>query len=761
MGFFDLNIPYLESDKHTADNSTKKSTRLKLIIKAMELGYTGIAYNRSIKGVMSESDRCSLSLFPLSSILKLSPSLSSTVNFHRNLLDIPISSPFRQYTRLTVIVDSSSQASALNSGNPILKSYDIVAVRPLNQSAFEHACQASEVDLIAIDFSEKLPFRLKQPLVKAAVERGVYFEITYSSLIMDAQLRRQMISSAKLLVNWTRGKNLIFSSAVPSVTDLRGPYDVANLLTLLGLSMERAKAAISKNCRSLIANALRKKQFYKEAIRVEVISSTAQCDSKEPGFDDWLKWDPISSGEGDLLLDEMAKSFSASNKASNDVKAIDFTSVVESLQPHGLQIKDMVSVTKPALEPPHHGNSSSSAQETVVPFAVYGASEKVDRLNLLHEEYLTSLDDTPAKDQTFSRAGSKILSADTLKVFSKFEKGVSHATSTDKQTKVSNGLDALLANHESEVDGFQLQSYMSICGTHVSLPTDTPKGFTNAEEANKIEEYPSSLDVCLANREAEVHNLQPQSGMPIWETCLISLDDATIVHSPRKDTEIAHACNSAAAAATETVTMSKYYNSSAFPNEEGKRSNSSDVVLAIPDVVMNTISIETDVESNAVAVVETVTLSKDHSSSFMNEECRRSNSLDLVLDTPDVVLDEMSTQMDIKHISKSEQFRETGGDSVILSDGSSVLESDNMLVNNTDSAIASYEPIADVTMEDKKQAENQFGMKYPTLEKSVSGRDRVKRRTSHHARLFPFKRLWNPVSFKKKSWKFKNKSISR
>lgn len=53
----------------------------------------------------------------------------------------------------------------------------------------------------------------------------------------------------QLLVDWTRGKNLIFSSAAPSVNELRGPYDVANLSSLLGLSMERAKAAISKNCR--------------------------------------------------------------------------------------------------------------------------------------------------------------------------------------------------------------------------------------------------------------------------------------------------------------------------------------------------------------------------------------------------------------------------------------------------------------------------------------------------------------------------------
>ncbi|XP_060175173.1 protein GAMETOPHYTE DEFECTIVE 1-like [Lycium barbarum] len=343
MGFFDLNIPYYESDRNITitDKKTLKTTRLKLIIKAMELGYTGIAYNRTFKGVMSESDRCNIPLFPLSSILKLSPSLSSTVEFRRKLLNVVVSSPFRQYTRLTVVVDSSSQASALNSGNPILKSYDIVAVRPLNQNAFEQACQVSEVDIIAIDFSDKLPFRLKQSMVKAAIQRGVHFEITYSSLISDAQMRRQIISNAKLLVDWTRGKNLLFSSAAPSLTELRGPYDVANLASLLGLQLERAKAALSKNCRTLITNALRKKCYHKDTIKVEPITSGI----KEPEFDDWLKWDPISSGEGDLLLDDIKKSFSVSNNLSKPVKRIEFSSIVNNLPAHGLQIKDLISST--------------------------------------------------------------------------------------------------------------------------------------------------------------------------------------------------------------------------------------------------------------------------------------------------------------------------------------------------------------------------------------------------------------------------------
>ncbi|XP_076918333.1 protein GAMETOPHYTE DEFECTIVE 1-like [Bidens hawaiensis] len=337
MAFFDLNIPYTESTKH--NSTTAKSTRLKLTIKAMELGYSGVAYNRTITGVMSEADRCSIALFPLESVLKVSPSISNAVSFHRRVLNVPSTTPFRQYTRITVVVENPAQGACLNSGNPVLKSYNIVAVRPLKQEVFDLACKSYEVDIIAIDFSETR-FRLKQPLIKAAIERGVCFEITYSGLL-DAQLRRQMISNAKLLVDWTRGKNIIFSSAAASVTEFRGPYDVANLACLLGFSMEGAKVSVSKTCRTLLENSLRKKKFHKEAIKAELISSN------DDGFDDWLKWDPISSGEGDLQLDDMAKSFADSNKEPKTVnKAIDFVSVINELPSHGLQITDMVTETK-------------------------------------------------------------------------------------------------------------------------------------------------------------------------------------------------------------------------------------------------------------------------------------------------------------------------------------------------------------------------------------------------------------------------------
>ncbi|KAL9322825.1 hypothetical protein ACSQ67_010878 [Phaseolus vulgaris] len=336
MGYFDLNIPYPQSSPTT--KVAEQSNRTRLAVKAMELGYSGIAYNRTIKGVMSDQHRCSIPPLSLSSLLNVLPSLTLSANLHRSLLGIPLSTPFRQYTRLTVCVDSSCQAQALNSGNPILKTYDLVAVKPFNQTAFDLACQSMEVDIISIDFSAKLPFRLKQPMVKIAMQRGVCFEVSYSDLFAGVHKRRQLIGSAKLLMEWTRGRNIVFSSAAPTVNELRGPCDVANLLSLFGLSKERANAAISENCRILLANSLRKKRFYKEAIRVEVLSTDAASHSKE----ELLQWDPISSGEGDILLNNVQKSSLVSCKASKTEKAIDFTSVVNSLPSNGFEIKNIL-----------------------------------------------------------------------------------------------------------------------------------------------------------------------------------------------------------------------------------------------------------------------------------------------------------------------------------------------------------------------------------------------------------------------------------
>ncbi|RZC84268.1 hypothetical protein C5167_047053 [Papaver somniferum] len=196
MVFFDFNVPYLEpekTEKPLPDNNGKKNTRLKRAVKAMKLGYSGVAYIRCVKG-----------------------------------------------------------------RNPVFRTYDLVAVKPLNQTVFDHVCKVSEVDLIAIDYSERLSF----PWLKLQSSEGYTSEYHIHILSL-------IFKPGGKLLQMQRGKSIISISRASSANELRGLYDVANLFPLRGLSMERAKAVTSKNCRALIARALRKKQFYKETIRIQ------------------------------------------------------------------------------------------------------------------------------------------------------------------------------------------------------------------------------------------------------------------------------------------------------------------------------------------------------------------------------------------------------------------------------------------------------------------------------------------------------------
>jgi RNase P/RNase MRP subunit p30 len=89
----------------------------------------------------------------------------------------------KQYSRLSIHLDDNSQLYTLTANNPILLSYDIVAVCPSNEKLFQQCCQNLEIDIISLDLSHKLPFSVKTPIVQQAIARGIHFEICYSSAL--------------------------------------------------------------------------------------------------------------------------------------------------------------------------------------------------------------------------------------------------------------------------------------------------------------------------------------------------------------------------------------------------------------------------------------------------------------------------------------------------------------------------------------------------------------------------------------------------
>ncbi|KAF9675299.1 hypothetical protein SADUNF_Sadunf09G0017600 [Salix dunnii] len=719
-GFFDLNIP----------QDITKTTRIKLAVKAMELGYSGIAYNRSIKGIMSDHDRCSIPLLSLSTLLDVAPSLAFSVNFHRDLLGIPRSSPFRQYTRLTVSADTPSQAQVLNSGNPVLKTYDFVAVKPLSQTAFDHACLKAEVDIIAIDFSEKLPFRLKLPMVKAAIERGVYFEITYSDLIADIQVRRQMIPSAKLLVDWTRGKNIILTSAACSVNDFRGPYDVANLSSLVGLSMERAKTAISKNCRNLIGNALRKKHFYKEAIRIEPISSDEISDTKELISVNWLKWDPISSG-GDLQLVDIEKCFSATARVSTTAKAIDFSEVLNGMASNGASFLTAI-------------------QAIETPIAISGVSEKPGGFDFPLETDQASSDNASVKNQTSSNENSQEmnLQSDDTSAFTKSEGSRSHVSTIKEESKNPNISDVILPSIVDERHDMQSQKCIPSCEINAVLSNVSVMNQTSSMDINNTRVANAKIDASCEN----ANFLAPPTENPS------SSKGSFVVLCPQdvslnEDLMEMDVKNQEDIQLTETVSSSELLGES--------QSDLTTIVDCIPLLATDDTKVE-----NISLVANKLEVRMDEDDIYVTNDAMGREHLDESRDETVAPVDHIPLSVtfdgivkDVLSVASSENQEKLAVEEQEHGDADSrrVLVVDDDLKAKDNSSVETCMSLEEEGMTKQIHEEASVESKHTASVTFLSGKLRAKRRTSHKPPSFPLKRLLNPMAFKKRSKKFKLK----
>ncbi|XP_008057363.1 ribonuclease P protein subunit p30 isoform X4 [Carlito syrichta] len=132
------------------------------------------------------------------------------------------SRPIKILTRLTIIVSDPSHCNVLRATSSRVRLYDLVAVFPKTEKLFH------------------------------AIDRGLGFELVYSPAIKDSTMRRYTISNALNLTQICKGKNIIISSAAERPLEIRGPYDVANLGLLFGLSESDAKAAVSTNCRATL-----------------------------------------------------------------------------------------------------------------------------------------------------------------------------------------------------------------------------------------------------------------------------------------------------------------------------------------------------------------------------------------------------------------------------------------------------------------------------------------------------------------------------
>lgn len=121
-----------------------------------------------------------------SKVYRLDQNTLDSVKQNRSLSGtIPLQtvSAFKQYTRVTISVDDMSDAQTLTTGNSMLLKYDIVAAVPKTLSAFIHLCKQSEIDIISLDFTHRIPFQIDQKHVSLILKCILCFNCDYRLLL--------------------------------------------------------------------------------------------------------------------------------------------------------------------------------------------------------------------------------------------------------------------------------------------------------------------------------------------------------------------------------------------------------------------------------------------------------------------------------------------------------------------------------------------------------------------------------------------------
>ena len=257
--FLDLNIPVDNDDKFAHMQMAALANAL------VELGYDGCAYNVTLKNKVPKDHVCNVQPLALVASEAVGRQLSGS-----SMLRLQAEARgFRQLRRLTVLLEETTHVHTLSSSNPALKQYDVVAVQPTDERTFQQACTGLDVDVISIDFTQRLPYHLKLQHVQQAVERGVYFEICYSPMIKDASCRRNLISNAMSLLRACKRSNVFMSSAASRAFDLRGPYDVMNLGCLFGLHPSAARAVLGHNPAAVLSCGFANRKTFRGAASIE------------------------------------------------------------------------------------------------------------------------------------------------------------------------------------------------------------------------------------------------------------------------------------------------------------------------------------------------------------------------------------------------------------------------------------------------------------------------------------------------------------
>lgn len=239
FGFCDLCI--------NPENHDKNRLR-ELLKKLLEMGYSTVAINQTVEETIFETDKKNKKKNSENDAPGFA--LPSPVDIRELVAEFE--GKLRILSRLTFVYADPTRTHTMNQSSNLRK-YDLYAVVPKTQAAFQFACSQLSTDLISVN-RNCTGIKLSRKLYLQAAERGIHFEIQYCDVV-DTAKRKFAIYYAHLFHMFGKSKNVILTSGASMPNQIRSPYDIVNLASILGLNETKAKASILSQSRYLILKA--------------------------------------------------------------------------------------------------------------------------------------------------------------------------------------------------------------------------------------------------------------------------------------------------------------------------------------------------------------------------------------------------------------------------------------------------------------------------------------------------------------------------
>ncbi len=191
-------------------------------------------------------------LFKIAAFNKVIP-VSSDLRSSRKSGDSQITG-LTLLNRLTVVISNVAQIPILNQIEAARLGYEVIAVRPLNESVLKAICEKGQCDLISLDLTTQILSPGVKNSIKSAIGRGVGIEIELAPFLRDNSSRPIFISQCRQHLS-SFGSGVFLSSGAKNLLELRSPSDLDNFGTaVFGLKSKSSKEATECFRRALKRN---------------------------------------------------------------------------------------------------------------------------------------------------------------------------------------------------------------------------------------------------------------------------------------------------------------------------------------------------------------------------------------------------------------------------------------------------------------------------------------------------------------------------